>query len=284
MTIGRPRTLLLTCVLTLLCGLASPTAQSRPGLAFQATLESIKINAQPGQVVTRQFRLTLDQNQRPTRFRARVEDWWRSEDGQQSFYRPAGTLRRSCAPWVSINPVESTVDPGATLTIRLSVTVPTEVQPGGFWCALTVDEVPDPLETPTDGVGVRFNASVSTGVFVYLDPVERAATIEDLQLGADAVRVRVRNGGNAPLGIEGRLEFFAAGATMPAATVNLARTTVLPEPSPYADLAAPLPADGVLPPGAYRVRAILDFGADHYIGAERVLTIGQSADTRAPAP
>jgi hypothetical protein len=257
-------------------------AAEMPGpLAFQATLDSIKINARPAQVVTRQFRLTLDQNQRPTHFKARVEDWWRSEDGTQSYYDSPGTVRRSCANWISLNPVESTVQPGETLVIRLSVALPVEVQGGGFWCALTVDQIPDPLEQ-LEGVGVRFVASVSTGVFVYVEPVERRASILAVEVDGEAARVRVRNDGNAPLGIEGHLEFFAPDATTPAATAAIARRTLLTEPSRDGLLISTLPSPAALPSGRYRVRAVLDFGADHYIGAEREVDIAREAQANEP--
>src|SRR5579871_4518746 len=85
--------------------------QAPAPMSFNATLETIKINARPQQVVTRQFRLTLDEHQPVTHFTARVEDWWRSEDGKQSYYAAPGTLRHSCARWVSLNPVESAVGP-----------------------------------------------------------------------------------------------------------------------------------------------------------------------------
>lgn len=248
---------------------ASPTAAQAPGgLAFQATLESIKIDAQPQQVVTRQFRLTLDPNQRQTRFKAKVEDWWRSEDGQQSFYAEAGTLRRSCARWVSLNPVEATARPGEPLVIRITVTVPPEIPASGYWCALTVDEVADPA-ADQDGVGVRFVASVSTGIFVNVGTVTHAARILDLQVGSDDATIKIRNDGNGPVGIDGRLEFFAAGAATPIAIVVVPRATVLTEPSIDGTLTARLPAPPDLPTGRYRVRAVLDFGGAHYLGAEK---------------
>jgi hypothetical protein len=250
-----------------------PPADAPRPLSFQATLDAIKITARPGQVATRQFRLTLDGDQRPTQFKARVEDWWRSVDGKQSFYAAAGTLQRSCGEWVTINPVESTVQPGDTLTIRLTVSMPVEVQSGGFWCALTVDEVPDPLEAAGEDVGVKFVASVSTGIFVYVEPVERHAAIVGIQLLEGETRVQVRNDGNSPLAIEGRVEFFRPEASTPVAQAELGRRTVLTEPSREGILTAKLPAADVLPPGRYRVRAVLDFGADHYIGAEREIDL-----------
>lgn len=259
-----------------LCGLVlaagHPAAQQKPGLSFQATLDSIKIDAQPQQVFTRQFRLTLDENARETRFRAKVEDWWRSEDGAQSFYAEAGSLRRSCARWVTLNPAEATVKPGETLVVRLTISVPVEMASAGYWCALTVDEVPDPM-TAVSGVGVQFLASVSTGIFVNVGTVQRAARILDLHVAADTAFVRLQNDGTTPVGVDGRLEFFAPGSETPAAVVSVPRGTILTEPTVHGTLKAALPAVNVLPSGRYRVRAILDYGAAHLIGAEREIDI-----------
>ncbi len=266
----------LISILAFLCcvvlGTAPAAARQKPGLSFQATLDSIKIDAQPQQVFTRQFRLTLDEHVPETRFRARVEDWWRSEDGAQSFYGEAGSLRRSCARWVTLNPAEATVKPGETLVIRLTISVPVEMASAGYWCALTVDEVPDPM-TVASGVGVQFLASVSTGIFVNVGTVQRAARILDLRVASDTAFVRLQNDGNTPVGVDGRLEFFAAGAETPAAVVPVPRGTILTEPTIHGTLKAALPAADLLPSGRYRVRAILDYGAAHLIGAEREIDI-----------
>lgn len=241
-------------------------------LSFHATLESIKVDARPQQVITRQFKLTLDPNQPETRFKARVEDWWRSEDGTQSFYAEAGTLRHSCARWVSLNPVESSLKGGETLTIRITVSVPSEIAAGGYWCALTVDEIPDPLSLQS-GVDVKFVASVSTGIFVNLGSVHRAARILDLQLASETATVKLQNDGDAPVGVDGRLEFYALGSSEPTATVVIPRGTLLTEPFVNGTLMARLPPPAQLPDGRYRMRAILDYGATHYLGAEREVEV-----------
>ncbi len=273
------RSISVTCVVLLLLAVCAPAhAQAPKGLSFQATLESIKIDTQPQQQVTRQFKLTLDADQPETRFKARVEDWWRSEDGTQSFYGAAGTLRSSCARWVSLNPVESSVKPGETLTIRITVAVPIEMASGGYWCALTIDEVPNPLDVQS-GVGVKFVASVSTGIFVNVGTVRRSARILDLQAGTESVLVKLRNDGTAPVGIDGRLEFYEPGGTTPVATVVVPRSTLLTEPSLDSSLTCALPPSSQLPSGRYRVRAVLDYGAAHYIGAEREVEL-----IRASAP
>lgn len=241
-------------------------------VSFKATLSSIKLNARPGQILTSAFRLTLDPGQPKTRFRAHMQDWWRSEDGAQSFYAEPGTLARSCGRWVTLNPVEVDLLAGETMTTRLTVSVSPEAEPGGYWCVLTVDELPDPLAVP-EGVGVRFMASVSIGVFIYVGEQQRAAEITAVEVLGDAAVVKVRNDGNTPLAIEGRFEFVKPGSTEPAAVVTLARSTLLTEPIASGLFSARLPDASLLPSGRYLVRAIIDYGVDHYIGTQREMDI-----------
>jgi len=241
-------------------------------LGFRFSTEPIRVHASPGQVINRAFWLTLAREENPTRFKAHVEDWWRSEDGKQSFYRDPGTLSRSCGKWVTLNPVEATVAGGETLNVRVTIAVPGGARPGGYWCALTLDEVPDPLAQP-NGVGVRFLASVSVGVFVYIGPLDQRARITAIEVHPDRAAITLRNEGDCPLGVEGRFEFIPTGAAEPRVLVPIPRGTLLPEPVNTAILSVGLPAPDALPAGRYLARAILDIGLDHYIGAQKVLDI-----------
>jgi hypothetical protein len=252
-------------------------------VSFKATLTSIKITARPGDVQTREFRLTLDPDQLKTRFTAHMQDWWRSEDGTQSIYEEPGTLSRSCGQWVALNPVEVEVKPGETMTTRLTVSVPSELMPGGYWCVLTVDELPDPLAV-SEGVGVRFMASVSIGVFVYVGEQQRAAEITAVEILNDFAVVRLRNDGNTPLAIEGRFEFIKPGASRPTAVVTLARSLLLTQPVVTGAFSAQLPDLASLPSGHYLVRAIVDYGVDHYIGTEREMDVARHVAVVAKSP
>lgn len=261
-------------------GAIAPVAAE--AVTFNATLSSIRINARPGQVITRSFELTLAKDQHRAVFKARAEDWWRGEDAKQSFYAPAGSLRRSCGTWVSLNPVEDAVEAGGTLKVRVTVSVPAELSPGGYWCALTVDEAPDPLSIGTEEtVDVRFLASVSVGIFVFIAPVERAGEIVDLEVSPDEARVTVRNNGNAPIEVEGRIEFLRPDDDKALATVFIPRATVLTEPIITGILAAPLPDPTQLPSGRYLVRAIIDLGLDHYLGVEQEFNLTREQAIRA---
>ena len=260
------RSVVIACALV--CTASAPVSAT----SFTATLTSIRITARPGEIQTREFRLTLDKDQVKTRFKAHMEDWWRSEDGTQSFYREPGTLARSCGRWVTLNPVEVELLPGETMTTRLTVTASSEAEPGGYWCVLTVDEIPDPLAV-LEGVGIRFLASVSVGVFVNIGEQRRAVEITAVEIFNDAAVVKLRNDGNTPLAIEGRFEFVKPGATEATAVVPLTRNLLLTQPILTGAYSAKLPADAVLPTGRYLVRAIIDYGVDHYIGTQREMDV-----------
>ena len=244
-------------------------ASPAEAVTFNAAFAPIRISAKPGQVLTTSYRLGLDEADPRTHFKVDVQDWWRSEDGRQSFYAPAGSISRSCGHWVSANPMEATVAGGESLNIRLTVSVPQDVQPGGYWCALSVDEMPDPLAVMPEGVGVKFLASVSTGVYVYIDPVERGADVLAIDVDGSLATARIENTGNTPTAVEGRFEFVRPGETTPVAVVTLPRNMLLTEPVRTAAFSVPLPDVATLPSGRYTVRLILDIGLDHYIGLQR---------------
>lgn len=243
-------------------------------IEFTSRLESIKIDARPGETVNRGFQLRLVPGGRRVHFKARAEDWWTNEDGSQSFYRPAGTLPRSCGPWISLNPVETVVDPGGLLDVRVTAAVPRSAGPGGYWCVLTVDEVPDPLDARS-GVEVRFLSSVSVGIFINLEPVERAVEIRDVEISRGEAHFRVCNTGNAPVGAEGRLELRRPGQEAVTASAVIPRATVLMDPMRCRVLTAALPGPAQLPPGRYVATVLLDIGLDHYLGLRKELEVGR---------
>jgi hypothetical protein len=245
-------------------------------VSFTATIGALKITARPGDVQTREFRLTLNAGQPKTRFTAHMQDWWRSEDGIKTFYADPGTLARSCGHWVALSPVEVEVAAGETMKTRLTVSVPADARSGGYWCGLTVDELPDPLLV-TEGVGIRFMASVSVGVFVYVGEQQRAAEITAVAVRDNAAIVTVRNDGNTPLAIEGRFEFVKPRTAQPVAVLNLSRNTLLTEPIVSGAFSVTLPDAALLPSGRYLVRAIIDYGVDHYIGTEQEMDVVRRA-------
>ena len=254
----------------LLAALAAPgPAQAN---TFTAAFSPIRVNANPGDVVTTHVTVTLGPGPRAIDFRAHMEDWWRTADGLKTFYRAPGTLRRSCSRWVSLDPAEQAVVPGGRLDVRLTITVPADVGPGGYWCAVTVDEQADPL-TVAHRTGISFVASFSTGVYVYIAPLKRDAVITDLRVDGEYVEVAVRSLGDTPLRVDGTVELRRPGQDAVVATVTLERNVLLPEPIAATVLRGKLPDGATLPDGRYVARGIVDVGLDHYLGAEKTVQV-----------
>ena len=245
-------------------------------LKFHAAFDPIIVAVKAGSVINRTFTLTLADDEQQTQFKLHIEDWWRSEDGKQSFYRKSGTVPQSCGRWITVNPVEQQVNPGQTLTARLSIIVPPDAKTGGYWCALTVNEVPNPEAVKPEGVGIVFNTSISIPIFVFISPIDRAAKFLDLQVNGDTVAVKLRNTGNCPLLTKGRFEFVRPGEKTPAAVVPISLGALFLSPVDTRIFTEALPPIEKLPSGRYLVRVVLDIGLDHYLGVNKTIDVNRN--------
>ena len=263
----------------LLAALVAVDATPAYAISFNFSPGNIKIQARPGQLLNRSLSITLAKDTTPTRFRAHVEDWWRSADNKRTFYMPAGTVARSCGPWCAINPVEAVANPGETLTVKLSIRVPDDVQPGGYWAALTLTEVPDPMASRPTGVGMVFKTSLSVGIFVEVPPANRSATITGARVTGDKAFVTLHNDGNIPLRVTGTFEFYKPGEEQPTAKAQMPAEPLLPEPINTVEFSVPLPSAKELPSGRYKVRAIIDTDLDYLMGVQKELDIVRSENT-----
>ena len=270
------RTLMIAAAVLMGC-LSTPLFAQQP-MQLVGTFSSTKLYAKPGQTLNSSFELTLDPNYHPTIFRSSVSDFYPSEDGKQSFYPPSGTIASSCGKWVTLNPVEKRVNPGEKLDVRLTVSVSADTQPGGYWCALSVDQLADPVEGNADSneetqVHLSFLASISTGIFVYVQPLNRSAQIVAVEISDRQAKVKLTNDGNTPIAVEGRFEFSGEVLTGEPVKIVLPRTTIFREPANSTIIAVPLPPAEQLPSGAYSVRLILDIGLDHLIGVQKKIVL-----------
>jgi len=90
--------------------------------------------------------------------------------------------------------------------------------------------------------------------------------------------------GNCPLLVEGRVEFLQSQRKAPVATVPVPLRSVLIEPIQSQILHLRLPDAAALPDGEYLLRVILDIGLDHYIGAQKRLTITRENHAASSVP
>lgn len=118
----------------------------------------------PGDTQTTQLVTVQNNCQMPIRFKAYLMDWSQTETGADTWLEP-GTLTRSCAPWIIINPIEFEVAPQAQQKIRVTINAP-QGATGGYWCLLFIESAPIPNEwskmVQINGrIGVRIYANIA---------------------------------------------------------------------------------------------------------------------------
>ncbi len=207
------------------------------GHHLHVELRSIKIDARPGEVVNRDFKLHLAATGSQVHFKSRAEDWWASEDGSQSFYRRAGTLPRSlrpldlpeprrdrrCARWRPQYPGDrghprGMPGPAATGASSPSTRFPTRSTIRREWRSIS--------KPPS-----RWESSSTWRPSCATPKSARSRSPKARRVS------RCAPAGNTPVGAEGRVEFLPlggprSGQASPVATAIVPRATVLLDPAP----------------------------------------------------
>jgi len=78
----------------------------------------------------------------PTRMKVSIEDWTLTKDGNPIFIKVENNPY-SCAEWIRMNPVDFRINPGQTREVRYTITVPQEIEDGGYRAAIIFETVPD---------------------------------------------------------------------------------------------------------------------------------------------
>ena len=101
-----------------------------------------ELTVSPG--VTRDFHLTVftgHSKQPEMHFLVYPADFILNRDGKINFFEP-GSIKRSAAPWIKIDPAEFTMKPGETKDVKVKLTVPRNVS-GGYYTAILVQLLPE---------------------------------------------------------------------------------------------------------------------------------------------
>jgi P pilus assembly chaperone PapD len=194
----------------------------------------------------------------PARIVASLNDWNITRDGQVEFYR-AGTQANSASPWLIYSPAETTVEPGKTHSIRVTVTVPKDAAPGDHLAALVVEQRPDSIKFNQNRRQMVVRYRMACVFYVKVPQLTRRGSLENLQASVDADGVTVvptlKNEGNSVLRpVCSAKVLDAAGRTV----AELPEGDSLPVLG-GAELSQKLRIEKQLAPGAYSVRYRIDF-------------------------
>ena len=211
-----------------------------------------------------------------------LHDWWRTPEGKFQIL-PAGSLERSCAPWLVYSATTLELGPGEEAQVSVEVTVPKEVE-GDHWALLLVAEEPQPVEEQQAEEGLTSTTRVVVTYAVKIlqqDPENGApaAEIRSIELVSQdplTLQVYYANTGNCHITGQGTVELRDIfGETVRSYTVT--PFPLLPGEERVVTIEDT--TGEPLPEGLYYAIALLDFGGEYLVQGGAPIQITSTAST-----
>jgi P pilus assembly chaperone PapD len=197
-------------------------------------------------------------NAQPYRLVASLNDWDLNQKGELGFYK-AGTQTNSASPWIIYSPAESTVRPGQTHSIRVTISVPKDATPGDHLASLIVEQRPDTIKLSQNTRQMIMRFRMAAIFYITVPQATRRGTLANLQATVEAERIVVtptlRNEGNSMIRPISSVKVLDSGGRT---VVELPESESLPVLG-GATLLRPFTIERTLAPGTYTVRYRVDF-------------------------
>src|SRR5690554_442127 len=224
--------------------------------------------AEPGEFFTGELEIT-GAKEKTVRMRAYLEDWQFDRGGAVNFFA-AGTLPRSAAGWLRIEPADFIVPAGEKRLIRVFGTVPPETEAGDYWAAFFVESIPL-LPAKKSGVTVtgRLGGSITVTVEGETEKKAQVTYMDVCWEEGISGKIHFVNEGNVRLNPHGRVEIRdIQGKSVE--TILIPEARVLPGQEREIRFGRKI----VLEKGSYVALAILDYGGEKLVGAQAVFEVG----------
>ncbi|MFC1546243.1 hypothetical protein ACFL4O_00805 [bacterium] len=205
-----------------------------------------------------------------------AEDFWIEPNGNEIF-KEAGTIKRSCAKWISLEQEEMKLGAGENKNFRFEVKIPEGLQ-GTYWSMVFVEQTTSPQVQKLKQEGSLFSISAfqRIGIRVYetIPNTEiKDASIDNIFVTKNEknilkANIKFQNNGNVVLDCNGKLEINnEKGKKVKTIKINDFRC--------YPDAAREITVliDKKLKPGTYNILSIIDYGAEDLVAGEAVIEI-----------
>jgi hypothetical protein len=144
-------------------------------MSLGLTPMKLQLSVTPGKTSTKAIEI-YNRGDEPAIIKVYVQDWVVRTNGEMAFL-PARTLKNSASSWVDLSHTQFSLYPGESRLVRMSVTVPEDVQ-GTHWCIVFFEGIRQKPNTP---LGVGVGGRLGTTLYVTASGTEnRAATITAL--------------------------------------------------------------------------------------------------------
>lgn len=211
------------------------------------------------------------------RVRAIVTDWDLSRDGSPQFEGAVEGGPFSARSWLRVAPPEQVIEPGNETVVRFSMTVPADVQPGGYRTGVLFEFAPAGADSFSRGRDVIFKSRIATLIYVNIGQPAVAAELMDLRPRAAGPQLQivatVRNSSRRYVRTKGNMTMFdQSGAAV--REVPVPDLPLLPESEREVSIVATdTDKNLVLPAGDYRVEVRIDVGLPAVLVGETTLKV-----------
>ena len=236
-------------------------SQEATGSRISLAPARVELEMAPGAETTMVVDLDYNgaaENSQPMRIVASLNDWTIKRNGELEF-KKANTLPNSASSWLIYSPAETTVTPGHTHSIRVTISVPKDATPGDHLTALIVEQRPDSIKLNQNRRQIVVHYRMAAVFYIKVPRLTRRGSLENLRVDANADGVVViptlKNQGNSVVRPLTSVKVSDGSGHIVA---ELPEQESLPVLS-GSELAQPIKIDNVLVPGVYSVKYHVDF-------------------------
>ena len=258
--------------------LAPAAAAGQSGLSVEVSPLRLELKMAAKATHTQVISLRNDGTDAVT-VRARVDEYWLSDDGTPQFKMATADTPFSASSWVRVNPSAVTLEPGATASVRATTTVPADTVDGAYRAAVMFEFEPPGLDAATARKDMRFRGRVAAVIYATVGSPRTAIDLADLEVrqvagGQPEVIAVLANAGRGYVRTKGTLVITAEGGRR-VREVALPSVPVLPESRREMRIPTAGPQDTPLEPGRYTVEVRIDVGQAALLVGETTLEVAR---------
>jgi len=260
--------------LALLASLATKPAAAQS--AIEAAPLRVEIQTEQGGTHTQAVTLR-NPGDRMVRVRTTLADWNLTRDGAPQFEIPEAGRPFAASTWTRFAPPEFTLEPGKEGTVRFTVNVPSDAEPGGYRTGLLFEFLPETPESPGAGRQVILRSRIATLIYVNVGQPASAVQMTNLQVRGAAEQTQIvaalKNSSRRTVRTRGTLMLYdRTGVSV--AEILVPDVPVLPESERELTIRATEAMKPLLA-GDYKVELKLDLGMPALVVGETTLRVAR---------
>jgi hypothetical protein len=150
----------------------------------------VELTAGPGSTTTQAITVS-NAGKDAVRVRATATDWDLSRDGAPQFEGAVEGGPYSATSWIRVAPPELVIEPGKDATVRFSLSVPADIQPGGYRTGILFEFGPVNANPAGRGREVMFKSRIATLIYISIGQPAMAGELTNLVVRSAGAQTQV---------------------------------------------------------------------------------------------